>query len=248
MNNSTTNPASQQTNYEVISYLQLRQFIGIIGFLLPFILTGGALLFGRCSELQPSISHYYYSIMHIVFVCTLCVLGGFLITYKGKTNFENTVSNIAGVFAFGVAIFPTAFDGFNGGGSDCQFIQLTTVSPIPPVIGYLHFGFAALLFGCFVIFCMRIFQESDLGIIDQKKIRRNKIYKTCGIIIIFSIVAMAGITICRRITHQAIFPYYIFTFETTSLLAFGFSWLLKGSVNWPHAKSTVKRKAIQYFR
>ena len=244
----SNNSPGQGDNYEVISYLKLRQFIGIIGFLLPLILVVGASLIGRCNDLQPSISHYYYSIMHIMFVGTLSVLGGFLFTYKGKSNFENKVSNFAGAFSFGVAVFPTSFDGFIGGGSDCQFIKLTTAKPIPSFISYMHFGLAALLFICFVIFCIKIFQESDLGIIDKKKLRRNKIYKACGTVIISSIVAMAAITVYRYITNDPFFPFYIFIFETTSLLAFGFSWLLKGSVSWTNAKSPIKRKAIQYFR
>lgn len=244
----------QQQNPTVISHYQLRQLIGILGISLPVVLVFGAYFFDRCSLLQPSISHYYYSIMHIVFVGTLCVLGGFLITYRGTSSFENRVSNLAGVFAFGVAVCPTDLEGFMGlGGDGCQFIQLTTSLPgssMHPIIGKLHFGFAAALFVCFIIFCKRIFQEPDEGRIDEKKKRRNKIYHWCGNIIIISIACILVITIIDRVTknEEGIFPFYIYIFETTSLLPFGFSWLLKGSVNWPHSQNKILQKVIRPLR
>ncbi|MEO6734429.1 MAG: hypothetical protein ABIN01_24625 [Ferruginibacter sp.] len=245
-------PNPQQPNYEVMSYYLLRQLIGILGIALPFILTFGAKYFGHCNEAQPSISHYYYSITHIVFVGVLCVLGGFLITYRGKTKFENYTSNLAGAFAFGVAIFPTNFNGFVGeGGTSCQFIKLTTSNNdiVPAYIGRLHFGLAALLFICFVIFCLKIFQElDDISQAGYKKQRRNRVYKICGYAIMASIVCIAGITFYNDKTGKDIWPNYIYWFETTSLLPFGISWLLKGSVNWPHSTNSIKRKVIQYLR
>ena len=241
-------------NSSVISYLTLRQLIGVLGITLPFVLTFGAKWIGHCNEAQPSISHYYYSIMHIVFVGVLCVLGAFLITYRGTTrgSFETWVSNIAGFSAFCVAVFPTAFKGFNGeGGGSCQFIQLLTANDneLPTIIGKLHFGFAALLFACFVIFCLKIFQEPDeASQMGYKKQRRNTIYKVCGYIIIVSIAGIGGITFYNSINKADICPDYIYWFETTALIPFGISWLLKGSVNWPQSRYAPVRKAIQYLR
>jgi hypothetical protein len=247
-----TSISKQKDDSAVMSYFLLRQLIGIIGILLPFILTIGAKFFGHCNEMQPSISHYYYSIMHIVFVGLLCLMGGFLITYRGNSKFENNTSNLAGFCAICVAIFPTNFNGFRGaGGSNCQFIKLTTANNdiVPAYIGKLHFGFAALLFVCFVIFCVIIFQKPDSTTqTGYKKERRNIAYKICGIIIITSIFFIAAITFYNDQTCKDIWPDYIRFFETTSLIPFGFSWLLKGSFNWPVSKYAVKRKAIQYFR
>lgn len=251
-NSITNSPNPLQPNYEVMSYYLLRQLIGLLGIALPVILTFGAKYFGHCNEAQPSISHYYYSIMHIVFVGVLCVLGGFLITYRGKSKFENNISNLAGVFAFGVAIFPTKFEGFKGvGGKSCQFIQLTTANEknfVPNYVSYLHFGFATLLFICFVIFCLKIFQELDDVKQSAKKERRNTVYKICGYIIVTSILSIGAITLYNHKTDSDIWPDYIYWFETTSLIPFGISWLLKGSVSWPKSKNKIKRKAIQYFR
>jgi hypothetical protein len=190
--------------------------------------------------------------MHIVFVGLLCLMGGFLITYRGKSQFENNTSNVAGFCAICVAAFPTNFNGFRGaGGSNCQFIKLTTANNdiVPAYIGKLHFGFAAFLFVCFVIFCLVIFQKPDSVLqTGSKKERRNIAYKICGIIIITSILLIAAITLYDDKTGKGIWPDYIRFFETTSLIPFGFSWLLKGSFNWPQSKYAFKRKAIQYFR
>ncbi len=246
------NISDQQQADAVMSFLLLRQLIGILGILLPFTLAIGTCFIGNCNELQPSISHYYYSIMHIVFVGTLCVLGGFLITYRGtsKYKYENAVSNFAGVCAFGVAMFPTDMKGLaNPEGRGCQFIELKSALISPEYTGWIHYGFAAALFICFVIFCMKIFQDSDLGEpIDDKKRRRNKTYKICGYIIIASIIGIAAVAIYDRINGKNNFPYSVIIFETTALLPFGFSWLLKGSVNWVRSKNKVLKKSVQYFR
>ena len=96
---------------------------------------------------------------------------------------------------------------------------------------------------------MVIFQKpDDITQTGYKKERRNIAYKICGIIIIASIVCIAGITFYNDQTGKDIWPGYIYVFETTSLIPFGFSWLLKGSLNWPKSKYALKRKAIQYFR
>ncbi len=231
----------------VISYLLLRQLIGILGISLPFVVILGNTLLGQCPEIQPSISHYYYSVMHIVFVGTLCVLGGFLVSYRGKSNFENRISNFAGLFAFGVAIFPTDFLGYSE--SDiCHFIKIEKV--VPPFVSWIHFGCAGLLFACFVIFCLNIFQESDENKTpDLKKLRRNYIYKICGIGIALSILSIVTITILKSFEVKSdFFKHSTFVFETTSLLFFGSSWLLKGSLNWPESKFKIIRILIKPFR
>lgn len=241
-NNHSTNT---QTDF-VISYLLLRQLIGILGISLPFVLVLGNLFLGGCTHIQLSISHYYYSYLHIVFVGTLCVLGGFLISYKGSNTYENRISNFAGAFAFGVAILPTTEYDF----IDCINCKFIHVLPdLAPIIGKLHFGCAALLFVCFIIFCWKIFQLPDEHkAIDEKKRRRNAVYRFCGWGIAISIGSIALITIYNTIFKTDIFPYSTLVFETTALLFFGFSWLLKGSLHWPQSNSKLKRRMIQYFR
>jgi hypothetical protein len=66
--------------------------------------------------------------------------------------------------------------------------------------------------------------------------------------IIASIVGIATVFTINAITGKNIFPYSTILFETTALLPFGCSWLLKGSVNWVKSKNVVLKKSVQYFR
>jgi amino acid transporter len=233
----------------LISYWALRQLIGILGLIMPLVLPLGTKLIRGSGILEPSISHYYYSIMHIVFMAILCMLGSFLLTYRGISKYpkwERLTSIIAGLFAFGVAAFPTSFSGYQDA-QNSQFISLCMkdLKDVPKWVDILHHVFAATLFSSFAFFCFFFFQDSDTGVHDAKKKRRNTLYIICGILIVLSILA---IVLVNFVIKSWNFPNSTFVFETTALLPFGFSWLVKGSVNWPHSKSVVLRKSIRLLR
>ena len=224
--------ALKQSNDDyIVSYLLLRQLIGILGIFLPFALIFGNHWLGNESWLQPSISHYFYSYMHFAFVGVLFILGAILISYREKEyKLANRVSTLAGVFAFCVAIFPTEYIDFN---DDAYIIT----SKWEPYFKWIHFGSAFCLFACFAIFCFVIFQKSDKEVapshFDKKKLLRNRIYRLCGWGIIASIVMIAACTLYEKYNDSTTFTQYsTFIFETTALLCFGNSWLLKGSLNW----------------
>ena len=233
----------QQTNDDYsISYMLLRQLIGVIGIALPFALILGNRLLGNEHWLQESISHYFYSYMHIAFVGVLCILGGVLISYREKSYlFANRVATFAGSFAILVAAFPTKYDGF----LEPNYIHIEDVY-WKSWFKIIHFGSATLLFVCFAIFCFVIFQKSDEGFVPthfpEKKKLRNRIYKLCGWGIVFSILMIAGCTLYEKYIAVTTFTTYsTFIFETTALLCFGNSWLLKGTVNWKDSDSTILR-------
>lgn len=233
----------------LISYWQLRQLIGALGLAMPLILPLGTKLIRNSGVLEPSISHYYYSIMHVAFMAILCMLGSFLITYRGTSShlgFEKTVTTIAGLFAFGVATFPTTFHGYRDH-EHSQLIALVLhgLEDVPGWVNTLHHIFAATLFSSFALFCLLFFQDSDTGVFDIKKRRRNNLYKFCGVLIILSMLAIVVVTF---VIKKWDFPNSTFVFETTALLPFGLSWLVKGSVNWPHSKNMVLRKSIGLLR
>jgi hypothetical protein len=214
-----------------LSYYLLRTIIGIIGVFLPVILIiGSGILTSGQQWVQPSISHYYYSKMHFVFMGALIILGITLIIYKGDKTQER-LSTIAGFASFGIAIFPTSID---------EYYPITTeayvcVQPLVTKYGnYVHFGFATVLFICFAIFCFCLFQKSDQLIaknkFDYKKKRRNIIYHCCGGIIVVCIICIALFSFVWKDFAEKYFSYYVITFEIPSLIAFGFSWLVKGSI------------------
>jgi hypothetical protein len=60
---------------------------------------------GRC--LQGSISAYYYTPVHAVFIGVLVTMGVCLVALKGNTDGEDVLMNLAGMLAPGVAFIPT---------------------------------------------------------------------------------------------------------------------------------------------
>ena len=242
--------ALKQTNNDyIISYFLLRQLIGILGIVLPFALIIGNHLLGNEHWLQLSISHYFYSYMHFAFVGVLFILGAILISYREKEyKLANRISTLAGFFALCVAIFPTKFDGFLG----TEYIHIDDLF-WKSWFKIIHFGSAGLLFVCFAIFCFVIFQKSDKDLkpseFDKKKKRRNTIYKFCGWGIVASIKMIGGCTLWEEYaTPNSFTKYSTFIFETTALICFGNSWLLKGSVNWKTDDSELLRKIVSPVR
>ena len=73
---------------------------------------------GRC--LQSSISAYYYTPVHAVFIGVLVTMGVCLVALKGNTNGEDVLMNLAGLLAPGVAFIPTP------GAEECSSSPLIT--------------------------------------------------------------------------------------------------------------------------
>lgn len=220
-----------------VSYFLLRQFIGLIGIFLPFAL----MLFTL--EIQPSISHYYYSTANSIFTGGLCALFAFLFTYKGEYKFENTITNLAGIFAALVAFFPTNYEGFSP--EEKRYITIPSIVESSSKIETIHYISASLLFLCFSIICFFIFTKPDKGtVMNGKKKRRNKVYITCGIIMLISMLYI----LLQSFIPALKFKNSIFWFETFTLLPFGISWLLKGSYHWKHSKYDVFKFIIEPLR
>ena len=126
---------------ELFTYRRIRKSIGLLGVLLPIVLLCFSLINFFNTQIQPSISHYYYTNLRDIFTGTLYAVGLFLFLYKGHTNKsflknDNLLTNIAGVMATGVALVPT----FPAEG------QVKEYSVIPWDGGWFHYGFAAVLF------------------------------------------------------------------------------------------------------
>jgi hypothetical protein len=73
---------------------------------------------GRC--LQTSISAYYYTPVHAVFIGVLVTMGVCLVALKGNTDGEDVLMNLAGMLAPGVAFIPTP------GAEQCSSAPLLT--------------------------------------------------------------------------------------------------------------------------
>ena len=214
---------ANDNNSFVISYLNLRLGLGFVGFFLPIILVAGSWGLADCTQLQPSISHYYYTIMGDYFVGSLCAVSMFLFFYKGLDKIDGFIANCAAILALVVAFFPTnpSVD------SVCQYIYTNSNTPVNAV----HYSAAALLFASFAYFSIFLFTKTDptKEMTPHKKMR-NHIYVTCGSIIIVCVALIAVYNFVGNL--EIILAKYKPTLilESIALFAFGISWITKGEM------------------
>ncbi len=209
----------------VISYLTLRKAIGILGISFPVILVIGSIVAGGYDEIQNSISDYYHTNMRNIFVGVLCAFGLFLFSYKGYDKIDNIFGNLGGIFALGVALFPTTPDSTLPIGC-CHSVAIN------PLIGRIHLLSAALFFIVLSYFSLFLFTKTKPSKIftDRKKLR-NRVYKICGFIMLGCIGLIAVYFLFLENDYpqlSSINP--VFWLETLALLAFGTSWIVKGNM------------------
>jgi hypothetical protein len=233
--NTNSNQPNGAPDEALISYQQLRMFIGLLGLCLSLMLFLTTFLLHDQSPFKVSISHYYYSFGHVIFVGTLCIMGGLFGTYKGKRQYENMVSNLCGILAVLVAVFPTKFEGYGGN----MYICIENEN-YKNWFSYVHYASAGLLFALFAVYCFVFFPQTDEKpkTPDEilKKKRRDIYYRICGWGIIVSILCIGMIAILDiskdKVASSVFLTYSTLIFETTSLFFFSTSWLLKSSSTW----------------
>jgi hypothetical protein len=204
---------------ELMSYLELRRAVGILGMALPVIMIFGAFLLYDCRDVQRSISAYYHTPMRNYFVGTICAIALFLFAYRGYDWRDRAAGKLGAFFAVLVAFFPTALE------------HATPCIPLPIDNGYIntvHFISAGLFFLVISFFSLFLFTIKKKPV-TRKKILRNRLYYIFG----------SGMLICLAL----IVTYYfyledrfpvlvnydpIFWLEAIALWFFGISWLIKG--------------------
>lgn len=207
----------------VISYKSLRRLIGFLGILLPLVCVFFGLFFGDY-PVQQSISIYYYTNVREFLVGLLFVMGLFLMTYKGTNILDNLITTITGIAALCVALFPCYNEEF-------ETVRVGIFQLYPIDSNKVHLTFAALFFILLAVNSIFLFTRKSDPVTPQK-IKRNRIYITCGIIILACFV---GLIICMlTLSQQQKFDSkIILIFEAIALWAFGISWLVKGQTIIP---------------
>ena len=213
----------------LISYKNLRSIIGALGVLL-FVVP---LIYGFTQpKLLESISASYYTPVRNVFVGALCVLGMFLIAYRGYDLLDTVITNVAGVCTILVAFCPTA-----------------RPAPAPQTfVNHIHPIAASAAFVLLAVMALQFTQsaatDNSMGAVlrrlgaaaiyrfprtdDPARNGENITYVTCAWIIVLSIgVALASVI-----------P--LFWPEAFMLTAFGLSWTVKGGT-LPRAQQALKR-------
>ena len=194
---------------QVHSFRTLRRIVGFLGIALPVVLALWG--FAVCGDhrIQPSISDYYYCRTRDALVGILFTIGWFLYAYPGYERKDNVAGNIAGLCALGVALFPDQGPG------------------IEPTI---HFSSAGLLFLTLSYFSLFLFTKHG-GMPTLEKRKRNRVYRTCGVIMLLCIVTLTAYHLAPRSPAiDALRP--VFWLESLALWAFGVSWGVKGETVW----------------
>ncbi len=193
----------------IISYMTLRKFVGLLSLTLPFIIVIGSFILDHPPRLQISLSAYYYSHMRNVLVGTLCGVSMFLFSYHGYNRTDSIISKLSGLFALGIAFFPTSL------ADDKSDIN-----------SKLHYISAGIFFALLSYMSIFLFTKTSGNITPEKR-KRNRIYIICGIIMIVSVIGIPVDSIPA--VHKLIsFLKPTLIFETLALAAFGLSWLTKG--------------------
>lgn len=198
----------------IISYLSLRKLIGVLGLSFPIILIFGGFLSGV--DIQSSVSYYYHTPMHDIFVGILFITASFLFAYNGYDKRDAIAGKIASVCVIGVALIPTTIE---NNPSENQIL-----------LGKIHLLFAAGYFLMIAYFCIFLFTKTQGKPITNRKKQRNLIYKSCGFIILACLVLIAIYSFLPEQTRRSFEHLNVFFWlEAIAIFAFGFAWLVKGN-------------------
>ncbi len=241
------------SNQLVGNYMTLRKAIGWIGVLLPFVVFfGNWIIFSHhvagClapmgNKLPDSLSGYYYSHMRDVFVGGMWAAGVFLFFYTGHDTFERVVTNLAGLAALGIALFPTS-------PPTSEFLQTNSCGPVTPVVlqpaphgfafGIVH---VACLCGLMLMVALMAWRftrqytddqvtamtDDDREIEQNPRLKRrnNRIYWGC----VAALVAAGAFALIQEFAFTDVVksaaPWLLYA-ETVAFLAFGTAWFVKG--------------------
>lgn len=223
-------PQSKNSNF---SYLQLRKLLGILGILLPLILPAI-----NNFELQPSISHFYYTPASSVFTGFLISFSLFLFCYPGRVGdrvfiSDNWLTNIAGFGALLTALIPTAYNG----GLPCSLpledtsLWMSLKKLDLPILHNHEFtsGIHLVSAGIFLL-CMAVmsFWRFTLGKISRLQLW---FFKFCGIMTAAPVLIIATKKIWSTLSGAENTPWFeneVYWLECISVLFFGIAWLVKG--------------------
>jgi hypothetical protein len=209
------------TENEVKTFRRIRSAIGILGVGLPISLLILPLFPFLHTCVQTSISHYYYTNLREIFTGVLCATGLFLIRYQGTKNKaflknDSLLTNIAGYMAFGIALFPTD-------PHYCSEKFYTLLPYCSSVLGTIHYAFATVFFVILALISINVFTigQAENTKIPVSLLNENRIYRTCGYLILFFIL-MVPVFAAFDVSYSTVI------FEALALFAFGTSWLIKG--------------------
>jgi hypothetical protein len=209
---------------------KLRQAIGWMAILSPIFLILGSWT-GGIVPIRTSISAYYWATDSVLFVAMLSISGSFLLFYTGYDIADRIITNIAGFAMICVSIFPRL--------GEERYLFLFLSPEVTHVIHGISAAITFLLLGYMSMF--QFTKSSNLSTATIGKLRRNRVYRFCGACIFVAIYVISIVSIIpglRELTDQFRLFYWL---ESVILLAFGFSWTVKGGVRLSLTPSNQKK-------
>jgi len=237
----------KDTSQYLISYRTLRQLIGVLGILLPFLCWGvntfvnhadllnNPIFIDKCKstdyipgpDLKSSISHFYYTTAGPLFTGILITVAIFLFCYNGypenrkEDRFswltDKRITVFAGCCALGIVIFPTD--------STEKITDNIHIFVSSGIAGTLHLCFASLFFLSMAILSMINFRRNPGRILIKNA--EGKLYIICGLGIVFCLLLLALYFIISP-DCKWLWGRFVFIMEVLMLIFFGTAWLIKG--------------------
>ncbi|MGH3255061.1 MAG: hypothetical protein ACRDOU_06550 [Streptosporangiaceae bacterium] len=246
---------SRDRNELIVSDLFLRQTVGWMGTLLPIVLLVGNAISSSAPR-PDSISGYYYTDMRNIFVGTLWALGVFLVAYRGYDGVDESITNVAGLAAIGVALCPTKPTVCTAGTGACPASSVARLSTSQQVVGDIHLVLAAITLIALGLMALRFAKRGmtpggqslmvqlryGLGFgkqgngkqgngkqgndSQQRSTAHQVIYRASGMTILCCVL-LAALSNLLPASVKANWPW-LFIFESLAVFAFGVSWFVKG--------------------
>ena len=210
-----------------LSYLALRQVLGVLGLAMPLLIW----IFNGF-ELKSSISHYYYSPSSVIFTGFMITFGVFLIFYPGREDetdciSDNWITTIGGFGAILTAFIPTAYCSscpkplhYSIELTDfCGTTQLTTQ--------YMHNNqiLGAMHLCCAALFLILMGYMSYARFTKGNTSPKMKIFYKCCAFMVWTPLLILGLEFLFDVewTHCD-----VYICECISIGSFGLAWLVKG--------------------
>lgn len=254
-------PEMNLSREEEIDQRRMAFIVGAVAVGLPTACILVGLFLSTCFYFSIS-HYYYAQFWGSVFIGCLIFIGTYLITWQGQSRGEKILATCTGPFAWGIALFPTSGPGCTQAEWQARLFADVLYdasagtlaldvpdAPVPvagaefftllPWAATLHGISAAIMFSVLAYFSLVVFtrevrrRDRDRGgALRLAKLRRNRIYRVCGWIIVAMIVALGGRLLIEWLTGRplAFWDANNMTLwcEAVALYAFGVSWMVKG--------------------
>ena len=199
-----------------INTTRLRCLLGWLAILLPWIVAAFVWM------LPPSISETWYTNACTPFMIILGASGILLICYDGYDKQDAIVCLLAGIFAFGICLFPCKTSGLIKYWPEiAELMNVGTFQLVPAASGLIHNICAIGFFGLLAYNSYFLFTKTN-GNITINKRKRNIIFRVCGIGMAAAFVMIIPISIFKIWGG-------VWLVETIALAFFGISWLTKAN-------------------